>query len=110
MFMMRHRTAIAVLSLAFARTVQSQELRGGVRDSASGRPIPGAVVLLLDAARQTLARGMTNDRGAYRLALHPHAVRLRVVRIGSQPRELTLPTPVDGVARLDVVLARIPTL
>jgi hypothetical protein len=93
-----------------ARFGQAQELRGVVRDSASRRPIAGAVLVLMDSSGATLGRNITNDRGAYRIALSPRIRRMQVLRIGFRPRDLRVPTIDTGVATLDVTLVALPTL
>jgi hypothetical protein len=76
-----------------------------VSDSASGAPIAGVVVALLDATGATLGRGITNARGEYVLAASPRASRLRLTRLGFRPREI----PVSGPLH-DVRLIALPTL
>jgi hypothetical protein len=88
----------------------AQELRGTVRDTASARPIPGAVVLLLGADGRTVSRNITNERGEYRVALAPATTRARFLRLGFRPRELTIPASVGGVARLDVSMESIAAI
>ena len=85
-------------------------MRGTVRDSASGQPIAGAVLTLLDASGAPLGRNITDPRGQYRIALSAGMARVRLQRIGFRPRELRIPEPVDGIARLDVAMVTIPTL
>jgi hypothetical protein len=50
------RFVMAVLALTLGRAIHAQQLRGVVRDSASGLPIPGAVVTLLDTAGSLAAQ------------------------------------------------------
>ena len=100
--------AVAMLSVAFAQRAHGQELRGVVRDSASQLPIPGAVVTLQDIASTALARTTTNERGQFRVVLLGDSVRrVRVVRLGFRPAVVRLPGAVDGVIRVEVVLASI---
>lgn len=101
--------ALAGLAAAvLASGTPAQGLRGVVRDSISRRPIPGAVVLLLGARGDTIARTLTDPEGAYRFAAgKPPATTIRFVRIGFLPRDRRLSGPED---RLDVGMLRLPTL
>ena len=103
---------IATAALALAALPvrgRAQELRGAVRDSASRRPIAGAVLLLLDSAGATLGRNITNERGEYRIALVPAIRSMRVQRIGFRPRTMMVPRVESGVANLDVSMLALPT-
>jgi hypothetical protein len=93
-----------------SQAASAQGLRGTVLDSASRRPIPGAVLLLLDSEGQQRARNITNERGEYRVALPFDASRLRVLRLGFRPRDFSIPASTGGVVQLDVLLAAIPRL
>ena len=101
--------ALATLALLLsARLLTAQELRGTVVDSASRAPVAGAVILLLDADGRQIARNITNERGVYRIALHPAMARVRFLRIGFRPRELAIPPLIEGMAQLDVRLVSLP--
>jgi hypothetical protein len=80
-----------MLALAPFSAVRAQEVRGTVTDSATGTPIAGAVLMLLDSAGAALGRNITNERGLYRLAARPEATHVNVVRIGFRPRVVSLP-------------------
>ena len=99
--------ATATLILG-ARLLSAQELRGTVVDSASRAPVPGAVILLLGADGKQIARNITNERGVYRIALHPSMARVRFLRIGFRPREVTSPAAIEGISQLDVSLVSLP--
>ena len=71
---------------------QAGDLRGAVSDSASGAPIAGAVVLLLDAAGATIGRTITGARGTYRLSRPDAAELVRTVRLGFRPATERLPS------------------
>ncbi|HEY7236014.1 MAG TPA: carboxypeptidase regulatory-like domain-containing protein [Gemmatimonadaceae bacterium] len=101
--------ALLVLTLGPA-TAWAQQLRGVVRDSAGRTPIPGVVLLLSDTSGRVIARTITSEDGGYAIGLTPSIQRIRVLRIGFRPRELAIPEMVDGIARLDVSMAAIPTL
>ncbi|MEP6493074.1 MAG: carboxypeptidase-like regulatory domain-containing protein [bacterium] len=96
-----------------AASGQAQTLRGTVRDSVSGLPIAGAVLLLLDSAGAVVDRNIANERGVYALELAASARRVRVQRIGFRLRELRLPErrgESNGSAlTFDVVMVAIPT-
>ncbi|MGH9888453.1 MAG: carboxypeptidase-like regulatory domain-containing protein, partial [bacterium] len=102
--------AVLVAAVFAATPIGAQQLRGVVRDSASGLPIPGAVIVLLDSGGNALGRNITNERGQYVIVLHSAMRRVQVLRIGFRPRTARIPQPVDGVAQLDVVMPAIPTL
>jgi hypothetical protein len=61
--MTRISAVLTALLLGAAALAHAQELRGTVRDSASARPISGAVIQILGAAGQTVASSLTNQRG-----------------------------------------------
>jgi hypothetical protein len=88
----------------------AQELRGTVLDSASGVPVPGAVLVLLDSAGATLARNITNELGQYRIGLVAGSRTLRVLRIGFRPREVSLPASPALAEPFVVAVVAIPTL
>jgi hypothetical protein len=93
-----------------AKAALAQELVGTVRDSLNGFPVSGAVVMLLDSSRVTVARNLTNERGLYRIALDASARLLRVVRIGYEPRELPVPSATGGDAHVDLGMVEIPNM
>ncbi|MES2177203.1 MAG: carboxypeptidase-like regulatory domain-containing protein [Gemmatimonadota bacterium] len=98
---------VALIAIAVSPLMLSaQRIQGTIRDSASVRPISGAVVALLDSLGNTLARGTTDDRGQYTLVATPEARQLRVVRIGFRPQLTTIPRGL----RADVSLVPIPFL
>jgi len=92
-----------------AAHARAQTLRGTVRDSSSGVPVPGAVVTLLDSAAGVAARTTTDEGGQFRAVLMGNGVRaVRVVRLGFRPRTVMLPDARDGVIRIDVPMTSIP--
>ena len=96
---MNRRALVVGLLLSAARLAAAQELRGTVSDSASRQPIPGAVLLFIDATGQTIGRNITNERGEYRAVLSPEIRRMRVLRLGFRPRDVSVPVvvaPVDS--------------
>jgi hypothetical protein len=90
------------------RPVPAQVLRGVVRDSTSRLPIAGVVVTTYDSAGRTGRRSLTNEGGAYFVTAPAAARRLRVVRLGYRPVDVPIPAQRDSIARLDVVMVRIP--
>lgn len=102
--------ALAALVLASPlRSAEAQDVRGTVRDSASGQPVRGAVVIVQDAQGTTLSRTITGERGQYFLPQSAAARRMQVLRIGFRPRTIELPRSTT-TAQLDVALATLPTL
>ncbi|MEP6763546.1 MAG: carboxypeptidase-like regulatory domain-containing protein [Gemmatimonadaceae bacterium] len=99
---------VATLALASHAQAQTRDLRGVVRDSASGQPIPGAVVLALDAVGTTLSRTLTNGRGEYRLQPPVATMLLRALRIGFRPTTERLPLVSANVLTMDLVLVTVP--
>lgn len=99
-----------IATIGLPAAAQAQELRGLVRDSASARPIPGVVLMLLDANGRVLGRNITNERGEYRVALSTEMRRLRIIRIGFRPKEGLIPALENGVARLDLSMQSLPTM
>lgn len=104
---MRRTAAALLVTLCLTPALRAQDVRGVVRDSASGDPVAGAVILVLDSAGRTAAQQLTSERGLYRVVRTPAARRLRVLRIGYRPREMALPA---GPASLDIALVAIPVL
>lgn len=80
---------------------RAQDVSGVVRDSLTGDPVRGAIVMLLAGPRDTLARVLTGSSGAFRLGRIADG-RLRVIRIGYLPLETVLP-PNDAVVSLTLV-------
>ncbi len=98
----------AVAFIATASSVGTQQVRGVVSD-ASGAPLPGVLMQLLDSASRVVAQGLSGDRGAYRLrAPVQGAYVVRSLRIGFRPtasETLTLGT--ERELTHDVALASI---
>ena len=101
----RHWSLAAVVLLlsmtAHPRALLAQQVFGTVLDSASQQPLPGTVILILDAQGRPAARGTTDALGKFRLspwsgrtggraARSMANLRLRVLRMGFRPRELPL--------------------
>jgi hypothetical protein len=101
------RWLAALLVAGSGRFAGAQSVRGTVRDSASQQPIAGAVVVATDARGQTVARGITNDRGQFRFSTRENARQLSVKRIGFHPRNVPVPS---DTATVDVALVPLPSL
>lgn len=94
--------------MCLAARAAPQGIAGVVRDSATGRPISGAVVTVLDSTGAPKARNLTNDGGEYRLSGTNGGRRLRAVRIGFEPREFALP-PASG-GQVDFRMLSLPNM
>lgn len=101
---------LASLGAAAEAQQPAQSLRGTVRDSASGQPILGAVILLRDSAGTTVARTLTGALGRYQIVASRRAKDMQLLRIGFRPREIALPEPSRDVVQLDVAMLQVPTL
>ncbi|HET7374148.1 MAG TPA: carboxypeptidase-like regulatory domain-containing protein, partial [Gemmatimonadaceae bacterium] len=97
-----------VVSIAAPRAAMGQELRGAVTDSASGQPVVGAVLLLLDSAGAVVTRNITNELGRYRVSLADGVRRVRFLRIGYRPHEVAIPASSNGIVQLDVHMTPVP--
>jgi len=83
---------------------------GVVRDTGTTAPLAGAVVTVLDSLRQSLGRTISDVAGQYSMVLPTIATRLRVVRIGFQPRDISLPARREGSQPVDIWMTKVPTL
>jgi hypothetical protein len=107
---MKRLGALTFLLLLCPGIAAAQEIQGVVRDSASERPIAGAVVTVLGAGSAARARGVTNIVGEYRLPIDAGALRIRVVRIGFAPVERAIAPVTERVMRVDLVMRSLPRL
>ena len=96
--------------LAFAHAAGAQVVVGAVHDSVSRLPVPGVVVILLDSTGGTVARGLTNERGEYRVALREAVRSARFVRIGFTPRDVSMPLSSATNPRLDLSMLALPSM
>jgi hypothetical protein len=97
-----------LLLLSAATGAQAQRVAGVVRDSASGRPIPGAVVMAVDATGASVARTIADATGGFRLELGANAQVLQIRRIGFYPRDIALTDAVRAnAAALAVALRQV---
>ena len=79
--------ALAAAGLcAGATSAGAQTVSGQVLDQASNAPLPGVVVILLDASDRAAEQSLTNQSGEYRLtAAGAGTYRVRTLRIGYRP-------------------------
>ena len=89
-----------MMLLLGTRALSAQQARGVVRDSMGGAPIPGVVVTVLDASGTAAARTITDAAGRFTVPAAPTVPRLRLIRIGYRPREVTI-----GAERGDLALS-----
>lgn len=105
------RRTLWVLSVCLAavapRRLNAQTIRGVVRDSAARIPIPGVVVTVLDSSGTTIGRAITDAVGAFDARVPFAAARLRLLRIGYRPRDVTMPRQRDGI---ELAMETIPPL
>ena len=94
----------------FGRAARAQSLAGAVRDSVSAQPVAGAVVILLDSTGGIVTRTLTNERGEYRASLRDGVRTVRFVRIGFEPREISLPAHMPPEPRLDAAIFALPNI
>lgn len=102
------RAVVALLVLLGGTTTvaDAQQLRGVVRDSATQTPLPGVVITLMNASGGTLARAISNERGAYVIGPTDGAVSVGAIRIGFRPRRV----PFVAEQPLDLTMTPIPPL
>lgn len=102
------RFLLAITLCFVASVARAQLVRGTISDSASRRPIPGAVLLLLDADGRVLGRNISNERGEYAVARTAAMQRMRVQRIGFRPRDFTLPAFSTEDVTVNVEMPMVP--
>ncbi|GAB5535372.1 MAG: TonB-dependent receptor [Rubricoccaceae bacterium] len=117
------RVGLVLTALALAPVASAQsavEVTGTVLDSADGRSLAGATILLVRAAPDSLRTGMASSSdGTFRLAVAPGAYRLRVSFVGYEPLdrplavngplalgEITLAPDADAIGEVEVEAAR----
>jgi len=106
--------AFAIVATTTAPALGAQVLSGTVRDSASQQPLPNTRVLALDAAGRSTASVMTDAQGRFRIspwtsraAARTGTVRIRALRMGFRPHELTV-NRAAAAAPFDVPLVPFP--
>jgi hypothetical protein len=83
------RLLVAATLLASARHATAQSIRGTITESQSGRPVAGAVVLLMDSIGVVRTRAVSSELGTYSVRRAPEVVRGQVLRLGFRPRLIT---------------------
>lgn len=109
---MRIGSASVVLAASLVASAASAQTLRGVTVDAGERPITGVVVMLVDTASNVAARGLTNEKGEFRLTAASAGIyRLRTLRIGFRPT-LSTPFTLDGASEptTRVVLSDIPVM
>ena len=101
---------VAIAVAVAPSVVRAQQVRGTILDSTSRLPVPGAVVTLIDADGNLIARRLADERGRYAISFDPRATRLRVVRIGFRPRDVPFTQFPHGLGAADVGMLAIPTM
>lgn len=86
----------------------AQRLAGTVRDSTSRIPVPGAVVVALDAGGTAVGRGISDGAGRFVIVSTSLPAQLQVMRIGFRPR--IVPLPPGARDAIDLMLTALPTL
>ncbi|TAE24089.1 MAG: TonB-dependent receptor [Candidatus Kapaibacterium sp.] len=101
MRLLRHSFALcAFLLLCSASMLQSQILRGIVRDASSNKPLSGARVLLLETRRGALS----GADGSFRLPSTLDAQTLRITLLGYQTLEKRVESGLQDTITLDIRL------
>jgi hypothetical protein len=105
--MPRFSTLIVIGLAGIATRLGAQHVRGVVRDSARVAPLPGAVVTILDSAGAPIGRVISDADGRFAIAMPSRAARVRAVRIGYRPRDLSLTPQLDT---LEIAMAKLPSM
>ncbi|MEP6780459.1 MAG: carboxypeptidase-like regulatory domain-containing protein, partial [Gemmatimonadaceae bacterium] len=109
--MLNRMSRLLFISLFLLTTpIAAQQLHGVVRDSVSGHAIPGAVVMVVDSAGNTLSRNITGTLGIFRVFVAPQARSLRFLRIGFQPRSVAVAAAQLADGTFDIALLSTPLM
>jgi len=91
--------------LLLAQITATASIGGTLRDAASGEPLAGALISIVDLRRSTV----TDLDGRYKLEnLPPGSHRILVRRIGYAPRTLEALLPPDGTLEITIALRAEP--
>jgi Carboxypeptidase regulatory-like domain len=97
--------SVAVACVLVARGSPAQEIRGRVLDEFTDLPIAGALVLLLDAENEVVARETSGDDGAFHLQAPASSYRLQILASGyAAGGTPSFPLRVGDVLPLDLLL------
>ena len=99
---------VALLTIVTASAARAQLLRGIVRDSTMGNALAGVVVQVIDSAGRAGARTISDPDGRFALPLASASARLRAMRIGYRPSEISLPA--DRVGPVDIRMGHLPPM
>ncbi|HEX8724892.1 MAG TPA: carboxypeptidase-like regulatory domain-containing protein [Gemmatimonadaceae bacterium] len=82
-----------------------------VRDSISGLAVPGAVIAALDSAGTGGVRTIADEFGRFSLDVPAGPARLRVIRIGFEPRTVAVPASAPArAAGIEIRMLALPAL
>ena len=104
----RMRILLVLAALALPAAAAAQTARGRVVEAGTGQPVPGAIVLLVDAHGQRAAATLSDPEGAYRVTARAAGTyTMRVERVGytsttSEPITLAAGQTVDRDLVADV--------
>jgi hypothetical protein len=102
---------VAATAAIASPAMQAQRVRGTLTDSASGEPVSGAVVSVLDSTGQFLSRTIADDKGRFAAARLRGAHSLHVVRIGYRPADAPIVESDSTIDfRLSPIASRLATL
>jgi carboxypeptidase family protein len=108
----RRRVAVVVVAcivlVSQAALARAQYIRGVVHDAADGRPIAGAVVVVIDSGGAAVTRGITNAEGLFAVTRPSRPSMLHILRIGYRPRDLVISSADRDLT--DVSLAQLPSV
>jgi hypothetical protein len=108
------RAALLIALVATTAAIvpaQAQRVRGTLTDSATGEPVSGAVVSVLDSAGQFVSRTIADDKGHFAAARLRGARTLHIVRIGYRPADAPLAEADSTIdLRLVPIASRLATM
>jgi hypothetical protein len=99
---------IGVCGMPSVAWAQITEVRGTIRDSASGAPVSGAVVSALNTAGELVVRTISRENGTYHLPWAGTIATLRVMRMGFRPADVHAGALPNVSASQDIRLVSLP--
>ena len=99
----------AMLSSISPCEAWAQRVLGVVHDSTAGVVLPGAIVSIVDSLGGTTSRTTADGSGRFSLTRSASAIKVRVIRIGYQPRTFVVPASSRDTS-IDVALIRVPSM